>query len=213
MRHVVWDWNGTLLDDLEVVVESVNVAISVLDGPEVTVTSYRDHYTRPVKVFYEGLLGRPITEEEWHLLNNTYHEAYYGSVHRAPLARDALAALDVVEENGHEQSLLSMTPQHRLETIVGRRGLAERLHPVTGLPAQTGGLKTEHMEFHLEKQGLSGRQVVVIGDTPDDVVAADAVGAPAILYDGGSHHRPHLDEVGVPVAGSLLEALEIAFSL
>lgn len=213
VQHVVWDWNGTLLDDLEVVLGAVNVAMATLDGPPVDGDIYRTHFTRPIQHFYEGLLGRSISESEWHLLNDTYHEAYYSQVHDAPLAFDALDALARVDGLGWNQSLLSMTPQARLEWVVADHGLFDRLQPVTGLPGQTGGLKAEHMELHLDRQNLVGPQVAVIGDTPDDVTAARAVGAVAILYDSGSHHREQLDEVGVPVVNSLVEAIETALSL
>lgn len=211
-RHVVWDWNGTLLDDLPVVLEAVNRTVVEMGGPTVDEQAYRDHYTRPVKLFYEGLFGRVISEDEWHHLNDAYHDAYYSTVDRASLAVDAMAAMDLVDDQGWAQSLLSMTPQQKLEQIVAGHGLLDRLHPVTGLPAQTGGHKTEHMVIHLRRLGLGGDRVVVVGDTPDDVAAAKAVGAMAVLYDGGSHHRHHLDDVGVPVAESLVEAVEIALA-
>jgi phosphoglycolate phosphatase-like HAD superfamily hydrolase len=33
IRHVVWDWNGTLFDDFHVVVEAVNAGIEPLGLP------------------------------------------------------------------------------------------------------------------------------------------------------------------------------------
>ena len=49
--HVVWDWNGTLLDDLPIVLASVNVGIEPYRSTPVTLDDYRTHYTRPVKRF------------------------------------------------------------------------------------------------------------------------------------------------------------------
>jgi len=69
------------------------------------------------------------------------------------------------------------------------------------------------MQEHVEALELVPERVVVIGDTPDDAAAARHVGAQAILYDGGSHHLPHLQGTGVPIAHSLLEAVEIASGL
>ncbi len=51
--------------------------------------------------------------------------------------------------------------------------------------------------------------MLVVGDTLDDAVAARHIGARCVLYDGGSHHREVLESMGVPVANSLVEALEI----
>jgi phosphoglycolate phosphatase-like HAD superfamily hydrolase len=52
--------------------------------------------------------------------------------------------------------------------------------------------------------------VLVIGDAKDDAAAAAHVGAACVLYDGGSHPRHELEEMGLPVANSLTEALDLA---
>ena len=58
--------------------------------------------------------------------------------------------------------------------------------------------------------GVDGDVVVMIGDTPDDVAAARHVDATAVLYHGGSHHLDLLERQGVPVAETLVEAVELA---
>ena len=63
MAHVVWDWNGTLLDDLEIVVEAVNSSLALFDAAPITADGYRDLYTRPVKLFYDRLLGRARSDQ------------------------------------------------------------------------------------------------------------------------------------------------------
>jgi len=54
---------------------------------------------------------------------------------------------------------------------------------------------------------------VLIGDTPDDAVAAHAIGAGIILYDGGSHHLHALQALGFTVAHRLSEAVDMAVRL
>ena len=59
--HIVWDWNGTLFDDLDVVVRSVNHGLEGFGAIPIDLDGYRSHYTRPVKLFYDRLIGREIT--------------------------------------------------------------------------------------------------------------------------------------------------------
>lgn len=211
--HVVWDWNGTLLDDLPVVVGAVNASMGRLGVPPIDENGYRDHYTRPVRGFYDSLFGRPITDGEWEKLNDGFHDEYFAAVDAAALTPDTVDALTVVEGLGWGQSLLSMSPQEWLEQIVESKGVSERFSLVDGLRVPTGGLKARHMEEHLGMLGLDPTRTVVVGDTPDDAVAARHVGAHVVLYDGGSHHLPHLEGMGAPVAHSLLDAVEIASRL
>lgn len=212
-KHVVWDWNGTLLDDLPVVVEAVNLSMARLGMPPIDEDGYRDHFTRPVRAFYDSIFARPVTDEEWEKLNDGFHTEYFARVSGAGLTVDTLDALDAAGELGWGQSLLSMSPQDWLERVVSSKGVAERFVLIDGLSGPTGGVKAQHMEEHVQALDIHPQRVVVIGDTPDDAVAARHVGAGVVLYDGGSHHLPHLEGMGAPVAHSLVEAVEIASSL
>ena len=210
--HIVWDWNGTLLDDLEVVIEASNVGLAEF-GIELDEDLYRDHFTRPVRAFYDSLFGRVVTDEEWQRLNEVFHVEYMARADTAQLTSDAMRALDSVGSDPKSQSLLSMSPQVWLEGIVERKGVFHRFSLVSGLSGETGGLKGAHMKEHIEALGIDAGRTVVIGDTPDDATAARHVGAHVVLYDGGSHHLPILHQTEAPVAHSLVEAVEIARSL
>lgn len=208
---MVWDWNGTLLDDLHVVIEAANVSLSRFGLGPIDEDDYRDHFTRPVRAFYDSLFGRPITDGEWEVLNGTFHEEYYSRVHAAALTSDAGQAMDAVEERGWGQSLLSMSPQEWLDHVVDRFGVRSRFAGIRGLTGPTGGLKAAHLRWHLADLGVAPERSVIIGDTPDDAAAARAVGAAVVLYHGGSHHLPTLEEAGVPIAHTLVEAVELAY--
>ena len=212
-KHIVWDWNGTLLDDLRVVIEAANVSIGRFGVGPIDENAYRDHFTRPVRDFYDSLFGRPVTDGEWEELNNRFHDEYFSRVETASLTVDTLDALTAVEAYGWGQSLLSMSPQEWLEQIVLARGVSHRFVLVDGLRGPTGGLKAQHMAEHIDALEVEPEMTVVVGDTPDDAVAARHVGARVVLYDGGSHHLPHLEIMGAPVAHSLMEAVEIAATL
>lgn len=211
--HFIWDWNGTLLDDLEVVIEAANVGLSEYGVGPIDEDVYRDHFTRPVRAFYDSLFGRPVTDGEWERLNHVFHVEYMARADRANLTEDAIDALDAVGADPGSQSLLSMSPQTWLEAIVERKGVRDRFSKVSGLSGETGGLKAVHMEGHIAALGLVPARTVVIGDTPDDATAAKHVGARVVLYDGGSHHLPLLQQTDAPVAHTLVEAVGIAREL
>jgi phosphoglycolate phosphatase-like HAD superfamily hydrolase len=210
--HVVWDWNGTLLDDLPIVIRAVNRSISGFGFGPIDADVYRDHYTRPVRLFYEGLFGRKVSDEEWLRLDTGFHDAYFELADDVDLTEGAHTAIDMLAEAGWSQSLLSMSPQHWLEGIVSRLGLTERLELVDGLSGVSGGLKAAHLEEHLRVLDVAGNRTVVIGDTPDDVAAARHVSARPVLFHGGSHHLEVLEAQGVPVAETLLDAVWLALN-
>jgi len=210
--HVVWDWNGTLVDDLPIVVESVNGALEAIGEAPIGADAYRAYYTRPVGRFYERLLDRPISAEEWATLDRVFHERYGAALDRVPLAIDAVDAIEAVADRGWSQSILSMWWEEDLVACVTKRGLYDRMNLVQGNRNDSGGEKAAHLRLHLDALGLSPGSVVMIGDSLDDAAAAASVGTGCVLYDGGSHDRSELEGTGVSVADSLMAALVIAES-
>lgn len=211
MRHVIWDWNGTLVDDLPVVVAAVNVSLAAIGGGPIDADAYRDHYTRPVRRFYDRLLARKVTDVEWETINETFHQTYVDSLGSVPLTHDSVLAIDRVAAAGATQSILSMWSQHELVPEVERHGLQSRMIRVDGTIRSNGATKAALLEAHLTALGARA-DVVMIGDSTDDADAARAAGIDCVVYDGGSHHRSKLEDLGYPIANSLLEAVEVAIS-
>lgn len=211
IRHVVWDWNGTLFDDFHVVVDAVNAGIVPFGLDPIDGDGYRTHYTRPVKLFYESLAGRPITDGEWLELDRRFHDAYREMLVEAQLSHDALVALEAVRQIPADQSLLSMFPHDELLPLVDRLGVSWFFSRIDGLRGQPGAQKAGFLEAHLRElmRHEDPHTVLLIGDATDDAVAAAHVGASAVLVDNGSHHREELEAMGVPVAANLIEALEM----
>src|SRR4030042_2603759 len=104
MWHVVWDWNGTLFDDLEIVVASGNVSLRAIGAPPIEVETYRAVYQRPLYRFYENLLGRSVRPEEMASIDNDFHAAYHALLDQARLTVDARRAIELVAERGGTQS-------------------------------------------------------------------------------------------------------------
>lgn len=211
-RHLVWDWNGTLLDDLTLVIDATNVALSTMGGPVVTADEHRRDFRRPIIEYYSQVLGRPLDVTEFAALDKIFQDAYQAGLpcELSTDARDALAAWSGT------QSLLSMWFHTELVPAVQGHGLTPYFQRIDGLPAlreHGGDHKAPYLQRHLAAQGLDGTEVVLIGDSVDDAHAAVAVGARCVLYSGGFTHPDQLRATGMPVAESLAEAVERARAL
>ncbi|NWF30790.1 HAD family hydrolase [Streptomyces sp. PKU-EA00015] len=212
--HLVWDWNGTLLDDIAAVIDATNAAFAEIGLEQITLERYRELYCVPVPRFYERLMGRLPTDAEWLVMDAAFHKHYWARADACGLAAGAAELLAGRQQSGLTQSLLSLAPHEHLIPIVRRHGIEERFVRVDGrVGASTTG-KAEHMVRHLAAlEGVMPDRVVVIGDAVDDAVAAGHVGAKAVLYTGGSHSRGSLKKAGVPVVDSLHEAVAVAEEL
>ncbi|HCT78317.1 MAG TPA: hydrolase [Micromonosporaceae bacterium] len=205
--HLVWDWNGTLLNDLDVVVSATNAAFVKAGGSAITAEHHRRRFRRPISDFYAEALGRELTGGEFELLDETFHQSYRDGLATVELTPDARAAIAAWPGT---QSLLSMWFHEELVPMVDHFQLT--FTRIDGFRKEFGAgtFKADHLKRHLEALGVSGPQAVLIGDSVDDAHAAAAVSAHCVLYSGGFTHEESLLTCGVPVEHTLEGAVRRA---
>lgn len=208
ITHIVWDWNGTLFCDSELVVQATCESFAVLGLPPLTPEQYRASYTHPVGTFYERVLGRPVPAEELARINDLFHDAYHRRIDECALTPGAVDVLTAWQRRGGSQSLLSLYAHDRLVSLVRRLGLSGVFVRVDGRHEALPGKKAEHMVAHLREIGVPGECTLVVGDTVDDAHAAARAGARCVLHAGGQQTREVLASAGVPVVERLAEVLD-----
>jgi len=214
VTHIVWDWNGTLFHDIDAVIQATNASFGEIGLPPITLERYRELYCVPVPLFYERLMGRLPTDEEWEVMDEAFHRHYWALAESAGLALGARELLTEWQSAGLTQSLCSLAPHENLMPLVRTHGIERHFVRVDGRTGQSTTGKAEQMVRHLAAlERVPPQRVVVIGDAVDDAVAAQHVGARAVLYTGGSHSRTSLLAAGVPVVDTLEEAVREAEAL
>lgn len=210
ISHVVWDWNGTLLNDNDVVLAAVNAVCVDFGRTGLTWAEWQAVYARPMRLSYEQILRRLLDDEEWARVDKLYHERYDALLHTCGLAAGVPAELVRWAESGRTQSLLSMWFHARLVPTIEQFGLTQYFSRVDGLPGDVGGgSKTDSLRQHLEAQSLEPANVVLIGDVVDDAVAAQAAGTQCILVSTGAMTHTALETTGAPVTNSIHQALQL----
>lgn len=209
--HLVWDWNGTLLDDISAVIGASNAAFAEVGLPPITLERYRELYCIPIPQFYERVMGRLPSDEEWLAMDAAFHRHYVSLREACGLTEGVEDLLTGWGTAGRSQSLLSMYGHEELVPVVRGYGIERHFVRVDGRTGPSGGTKAAHMVRHIAAlEGIDPRTVVVIGDAVDDALAAAHAGASAVLYTGGSHSRAVLAAAGVPVVDSLKDAVRVA---
>jgi len=92
-RHVIWDWNGTLLDDAQACVDAINVLLRQRAMPEVTHAQYLEVFDFPIRDYYLKV-GFDLACEDWLRLTDEYHAVYATVAAGSPLRPHTRRILD-----------------------------------------------------------------------------------------------------------------------
>jgi phosphoglycolate phosphatase-like HAD superfamily hydrolase len=207
--HLVWDWNGTVLNDFAVILRSTNDSFADAGLPPITAEQYRAQIKLPIRSFYADILGRAPSDAEWERLDESFHKYYVRYEREAALSDGLPDLLHDWAARGRTQSLLSMYHDDKLVPVVEHHGLTAFFALVQGTTPPRPPRKGVHLADHLARLGVDPERTVLIGDSPDDAHAAESVGARAVLYSGGFAAAESLRATGAPIAATLAEAVAL----
>jgi len=183
-KHIIWDWNGTLFDDVEPCIASINRMLRRRGLPETSADHYRSIFEFPVKSYYRKL-GFPIDEEDWDAVAREFHRHYRELAETAALRQGIDHVLSALAERGHPMSVLSACEISILEDLLSRHGIRGFFRFVYGLDNLYASSKLEQGRALLAAIAEEPSDLVLIGDTSHDVEVAGALGCDCVLLAGG----------------------------
>ena len=209
--HIIWDFNGTILDDVQVSIESANRLLRSHGLPVIhTVEEYREKFGFPIIDYYRRM-GFDFEVTPYDELAVEWVAYYLEEKKKASVFGDIPTVLQRLREKGIAQIILSATETGMLEGQVRELGIRDYFDTLLGLSNIHAYSKEEigrdWIATHPEAVPL------MIGDTDHDAKVADAMGIDCILLACGHQQRAHLETCKcLFVADSATEAMEYAFS-
>jgi phosphoglycolate phosphatase len=203
---VVWDWNGTLLDDLDTCVTVANQLLGEFGLPALAgVAGYHAKFRFPIIEYYADLGFDTSASGNFDSAARRYLELYGAASVQCGLHDGALEAVAAVHAAGVRQVVISASQQDNLRVQLAPFGLDAYLDGVHGIPDIYAASKETLARRWLSDEGLTGDEVLFVGDSEHDFEIATALGARCLLFSGGHHARAHLESLGAPVIDDLRE--------
>lgn len=199
VQHVVWDWNGTLLDDVQACVDAINILLSRRSLPCVTKEQYLNVFDFPVRNYYLRL-GFDLERENWHSLALEYHEAYGRTSACCELRTGAAHTLALLKDRGITCSVLSACEISLLRQMMADRGILAHFDHVYGLTDLYAHSKVSLGHDMLAQTGIVAGSSLLVGDTTHDFEVAGALGLPCLLMTGGHQALEKLRQCNCPIA-------------
>ena len=201
-KHIIWDWNGTLLDDTWLCVEGINKSLEKRSLQTITKEIYRKVFSFPVEDYYERL-GFDFNKEPFEVAGDEFVAYYAKCFHKVKLHKQVSSALGALEIAGFSQSILSAGKQEYLDQWVKVHGLSEYFMIIRGIDNQYARGKIELGITFIKELPYEKDEIVMVGDTVHDSDVADAMGIDCLLIDHGHMGNKKLKTTGRKVFSNI----------
>jgi len=198
VRAVIWDFNGTLIDDVALAVRSINVLLSRRGLRPLSLDSYRRLFGFPMEEYYRRL-GFDLSVETMTGLADEFHEAYLPGLPECRLHDGTRELLEHLRGGGASQFVLSAMEEGSLRAAIEHLEIASYFTDVCGLEDRLAGPKTARGRKLFERLGISGEDVLLIGDMDHDAEVGSTLGISVALVAQGHQAEERLRAAGCRV--------------
>ena len=207
-KHIIWDFNGTLLYDAQLSVDCDNYVFDVLGLPHITIDDYRAHMTMPVRNFYTSL-GVDLAVYPYETISRLWLDRFNELAVSTGLTPGIMNVVRALHAAGHTQSILSASFEPSLREQCDHLGLTPYMTAVNGLSDESATPKTEIGRRQMQVLGIAPENAVLVGDMITDSELADALGTACVLVEWGHNSCERLEPTGRTIAHTCDELLAI----
>ncbi len=202
-KFIIWDWNGTLLDDVGAALASVNDMLEKRGMPLIDLARYRECIGVPIRKFYERVFN--LENENYDLMIKEYNIGYARYAAACGLSDGAREALAYFSEKGARQVIVSSSHTDIVRSGVERLGIGEYFDEILGARDYLAASKTQRAVDYLHRSGAENGTVLVVGDLEHDAETAAEIGADCVLLASGHEVPERLAKADALVVDSLRE--------
>lgn len=206
---IIWDFNGTLLNDMQVCIGCMNTMLKERNLPALDLIRYRDIFTFPVRDYYLQL-GFDFQKEPFEIPAHQFIDLYRENLHLAPLQTDAVDILDYFRRHQIQQVVLSAMEQEFLVDTLNSKGILNYFDKVAGITNHLGEGKLEMARELVKNLDKKPGELCLIGDTVHDYEVARGSGIPCILIAHGHQSFERLNQLDCLVLENM-ESLKSKF--
>ena len=197
-QHIIWDWNGTLLNDAWLFVDVMNSILQKRKMKPLTLEKYRNIFGFPVKEYYIKL-GFDLEKESFEVCGLEFINEYEKRRYEAELYPEVTTLLPQLQNIGITHSILSAQHQILLDDLVQYYNIQHHFIQLIGLDNHYAHSKTENGINLIKKLHLEPDKILLVGDTDHDYEVAQAMGIDCFILSQGHHSYSRLLKISARV--------------
>ncbi len=209
-KNIVWDWNGTLLNDLQTGVDTLADMLLRRSIAPLNIEEYKKKFGFPVVDFYVRI-GFDLQVESMQDLSVDFVETYNKYACELQLNEGVRDVLTSLKKSGRHQYILSALREDLLQQMVADFHILSYFEDLCGSDNIYAAGKIERGKCMVETCNLCPSETLMVGDTVHDAEVAEALGFDCLLFTGGHNDRIRLQARGAVISRipELLKWLEM----
>ncbi len=209
---VVWDWNGTIVNDAWVFVDVMNFFLKMKGLPKTSLDDYKKNFGFPIQNYWKTL-GFKFNNKEFNLLNKSFIEEYQKRIFLPKLQPGIVDLIKKINRFKIKQFVLSASENSLLHKSVGFYKINSLFEDIVGVDNLNAVGKISLAKVLFKKNNLHLNKTLVIGDTKYDLDVAQALGCSALLVSHGHIEHKRLLDLKVPLVQSVKEIESFLFAV
>ena len=205
IKLIIWDYNGTVLDDVDTSVAAVNEMLKKRNLPLTNKNIYIQNLNMPLDDYYASIGIKNISISE---LSLEFRENCIKHKNLSGIFEDFFPAITKAKKQNINNILLSSLYHEFLKEDTENYKITEYFDYISGCRDTSVGSKTSLAKEYIEKHKIKPEEVVFIGDLPTDAKTAAQIGAKCILVPRGHCCKTRCEDTGVKTCNSLIQAIE-----
>lgn len=201
-KYVIFDFNGTILNDVELCLVLLNEFLIEQNKPIVSIDKYKEIFNFPIRDYYIAA-GLDLEIQSFEELANIYNEKYMNRSKNCLLYEEALDVFEALKENGIHMIVLSATEQNNLEKQLKYYGIYDYFESILGSNNYKGEGKIQRGLDYIKNNSIDKNDIILIGDSIHDHEVAQSLGCDCILYSKGHMSKSRLETTKRDVVDSL----------
>lgn len=199
-NHIIWDWNGTLFNDVKLCAEIMNILLTQESLPNISIQKYKKIFTFPVIDYYK-IAGHTFERNSFEILGKQFMVEYELRKSSCQLFSGVFELLSKLKVKNIPQHLLSAYEQQSLNKILKYYKIDIFFQNIVGLDNiyANGKLHLAHDLVKSIKIDSAGENILLIGDTIHDFEVAKEINSDCILLSHGHQDEERLLKLGIPV--------------
>lgn len=208
-KTVIWDWNGTLLDDVNICVSILNILLTRHNyAPVEGIEKYKEIFGFPIEEYYKRA-GFDFAKHPYNELAKEYMVLYRQYSEECSLSDGAKSTLQALQKLGVRQVILSASPIDLLHSQLKKYNLEQYFKDVLGLCDIYAKSKAELGCDYIKSGGIDISGAIMVGDSVHDAYTAQQMGIKSVLYCKGHEPKARLQGATDTVIDDLRQILQL----